>query len=83
MLGNEVGIDERFFQVGGHSILVVRLIARIQGEFDINLPIQAIFERPTIAGMAETVADRIRAEIAAMSDDEVLAGAPMATGGTV
>ena len=69
------GVDDRFFQVGGNSILVVRLISRIQAEFDINLPIQVLFERPTIAGMAAAVEEQIRAEIAALSDDEVLAEA--------
>jgi amino acid adenylation domain-containing protein len=74
-LGVTAGVDDRFFQVGGNSILVVRLISRIQAEFDINLPIQVLFERPTIAGMAAAVEEQIRAEIAALSDDEVLAEA--------
>jgi len=74
-LGVTAGVDDRFYQVGGNSILVVRLISRIQAEFDINLPIQVLFERPTIAGMAAAVEEQIRAEIAALSDDEVLAEA--------
>jgi acyl carrier protein len=79
-LGVTAGVDDRFFQVGGNSILVVRLISRIQAEFDINLPIQVLFERPTIAGMAAAVEEQIRAEIAALSDDEVLAEASAADG---
>ncbi len=71
LLGVTVGIDERFFQVGGHSILVVRLVSRIQAEFDIDLPIQLVFENPTIAGMAAAVEKLIMADIDALSDDEV------------
>ena len=72
LLGTAPGIHDRFFQAGGHSILVVRLVSRIQAEFDIDLPIQVIFENPTIAGMAEAVEARIREEIAALSDTAVL-----------
>ena len=79
-VGVVAGVDDRFFQVGGNSILVVRLISRIQAEFDINLPIKVLFERPTIAGMAAAVEEQIRAEIAALSDDEVLAEALAADG---
>jgi len=72
LLGQTPGVHERFFHAGGNSILVVRLISRIKAEFDIEMPIQVVFSNPTIAGMAEAVENRIRAEIAALSDTAVL-----------
>ena len=71
LLGVEVGIDDRFFQVGGHSILVIRLVARIQTEFDVALPVTAVFENPTIAGLAAAIETAVLADIEAMSEDEV------------
>lgn len=71
LLGVEVGIDDRFFQVGGHSILVLRLVARIQAEFDVAIGVAAVFENPTIAGLATVIEDAVLADIDALSDDEV------------
>lgn len=71
LLGVEVGIDDRFFQVGGHSILVLRLVARIQSEFDVAIPVAAVFTNPTIAGLAAVIEDAVLADIEALSDDEV------------
>ncbi len=73
LLGADVGVRHNFFQAGGNSILAIGLIARIQGEFDIDLPVRAVFERPTVAGQAEAVETQIRAEIAELSDSAVMA----------
>jgi len=72
LLDREVGIRENFFRSGGNSILAIRLIARIQNAFEIDLPVRAVFEGPTVAELAAAVEDRIRAEIEALSDTEVL-----------
>ena len=45
-----VGIDDRFFQVGGHSILVIRLVARIQTEFGVALPVTPLQVQDEIDG---------------------------------
>jgi amino acid adenylation domain-containing protein len=71
LLGVEVGMHDRFFQVGGHSILVLRLVARIQTEFDVALGVSAVFEHPTIAGLAGAIEAAVLADIEAMTDDEV------------
>ncbi|GHJ48851.1 hypothetical protein Cs7R123_61930 [Catellatospora sp. TT07R-123] len=61
-----VGVRQNFFALGGHSILAVRLVSRLQEEFDLDLSIRLIFERPTVAGLAEAIEDRIWAEESAL-----------------
>ncbi|MDZ7358950.1 MAG: phosphopantetheine-binding protein, partial [candidate division KSB1 bacterium] len=52
----QVGISDNFFDLGGHSLLATQFIAHVQDEFQVELPLRAIFEEPTIAGLAEKIA---------------------------
>jgi len=42
-------VDDNFFDLGGHSILAIRVLARIKAEFDVELSQAAFFQSPTIA----------------------------------
>ncbi len=53
--GNAPGVDDDFLSVGGHSLLAVQLIARIQTHFQVDLPIQAVFEANTIRSLAARI----------------------------
>jgi aspartate racemase len=50
-----VGIHDSFFELGGESILAIKLISRINKDFDIELPVRALFEQPTIAELATLI----------------------------
>lgn len=47
--------EDDFFVLGGHSLLATQVISQLRQSFGIELPIAAIFERPTVAALTETV----------------------------
>lgn len=50
---DEVGIHENFFDLGGHSLMAVRLFAVMEKQFGKHLPLATLFQAPTIAQLAE------------------------------
>ncbi|MEL6668305.1 MAG: AMP-binding protein [Bacteroidota bacterium] len=49
----KIGTNQRFIDLGGHSLIAIRLAGRINDALDIQLPLTVVFEHPTIAEMAK------------------------------
>ncbi|GAC1380756.1 MAG: hypothetical protein NVS4B9_34280 [Ktedonobacteraceae bacterium] len=67
----EVGSDDNFFMLGGHSLLGTQLIARIADTFGVTLSLRTLFDAPTIRLLSAEIEERIIAKIDTMSDEEV------------
>ena len=50
-----IGIADRFFEVGGHSLLALRLLVEVEQRLGTKVPLPALFEEPTIAHLASVL----------------------------
>jgi len=71
LLGLEqVGIDDNFFLLGGHSLLGTQLIARVAAAFRVDLSLRVLFNAPTVRQLSAEIERLIIAKLEAMSEDE-------------
>jgi amino acid adenylation domain-containing protein len=70
---DEIGIYDRFFDLGGHSLKAMRVLSRVREAFQVDLPVRALLEAPTIAGLEEAIARALMEEAGEEAVAEILA----------
>jgi amino acid adenylation domain-containing protein len=69
----EVGVNDNFFLLGGHSLLGAQLIVKIRNAFGIDIALRTLFDAPTIGALSQEIERLIIARVAAMSEAEAQA----------
>ncbi len=79
---NQVGIHDSFFDLGGHSLAATRVVSQVIKQFQLELPLQSLFESTTVATMAAVITehqgkkvgekelDRILTELESLTEEE-------------
>jgi len=62
-----VGVNDDFFQLGGHSMLATQIISQVREALQTEVPFNTIFDSPTVGGMALTIGQRREAK----SDEDI------------
>lgn len=52
---DQIAMDDDFFELGGDSVLALRLISQLRETFQIELPLNTLFETPTITGLVDFI----------------------------
>jgi acyl carrier protein len=65
-----VGANDNFFELGGHSLLATRILARIDEQFGVRLPLRVVFDAPTLRQLAAQIRPEASGEPAPAGDRE-------------
>jgi len=80
----EIGVNDNFFDLGGHSLAATRVVTQVIKKFKLEMPLHALFAAPTVAEMAAVITasqgkkigeanlERMLAELESLSEDEAL-----------
>ena len=73
-----VGVEDSFFDLGGHSLIAVRLFAMVKRAFRVDFPISILFEAPTVAACAKLIAAEV-GEVQSLPHGAAATAAPHAS----
>ena len=73
VLGVErIGVEDNFFELGGHSLTATRLLSNVRGAFGVKLSLRALFDAPTVRGLAAAVEEAVLEDSSTENVDELL-----------
>jgi amino acid adenylation domain-containing protein len=67
----DVGVDENFFLLGGHSLLGAQLTTRVRDAYGVELTLQGLFDHPTVEAMSAEIERLLVERLESLSDEEV------------
>ena len=67
-----MGLNDNFFDLGGHSLKATQLISRVRSNFGVKLAVKDLFVSPTVGGMSEIIEEAILASSSADKIAELL-----------
>ena len=68
---DEIGRHDNFFALGGHSLTATRLVSRIRRDFNVEMPLRAVFDRPTVEGLACSLLEHLLAKDESEAKEEL------------
>jgi acyl carrier protein len=54
---DHVGVDDNFFDLGGHSLAATRVVSQLIKQFQIEVTLRSLFESPTVSQMATVIVE--------------------------
>ncbi|HEY0172389.1 MAG TPA: amino acid adenylation domain-containing protein [Pyrinomonadaceae bacterium] len=67
---DRVGVHDNFFELGGNSLSATQLVSQLRKSFDIELPLRALFEHPTVAALALVFEEALVRQMDELTDEE-------------
>jgi acyl transferase domain-containing protein/acyl carrier protein len=67
----DLGVDDSFFELGGDSLMAIRVLSRIRELYTVDLPSERFFENPTVAGLEVVLNDLLEDAVSRMDTAEV------------
>lgn len=59
----QIGITDSFFRLGGHSLLAMLVMSRVREQFALDLPLDSLFQFPTLGAFAKLIEERLQTQI--------------------
>ena len=72
MGGRDIGVEDNFFLLGGHSLLGTQVVLRAGERFEVELTLRHLFNAPTIRQLARLIETLVEELVAGLSEEEVL-----------